>query len=96
MSMKADYRDKPIDALSWRIAIRQADMLIRRASENAQLNHVGPSGRRRPGRSLLAAEFEKLADEVWHELSMPPKSVRQAYKFDERVEATRPARSTRP
>ena len=86
----AHQRDKKIDRTSWRIAIRQADMVLRKMRDQAEVAHVDTRGRRKRGFCKEAQLLGKAADAVWSALKEPPETIADAYDWDDRMEADWP------
>jgi hypothetical protein len=86
----AHQRDKKIDHRTWRIAIRQADMVLRRMRDQAEVYHVDRLGRRRRGQNHAAILLGKAANAVWEALREPPATVADAHEWDDRMEENWP------
>lgn len=69
-----------IDPTTWRIAVRQADALIRLRADTARS-------------SVRQEELNEAADFVWEKLQSPPKTDEEAYALDKWMEMNWTAKS---
>jgi hypothetical protein len=89
MSEPRDHLSTPLDRLTWCIATRQFDMLVRHAAATVIANGT-VRGRVRKDAKLAAVMIEKAADAAWQKLRTPPDTVGEAYQLDDEVGRTWP------
>jgi len=80
---------RTLDHATYRLAIRQADMLVRRARDRARERHLDPrSGSNRLKRSgeELVRILNELAEEIWALAEDAPADCDAAYEFDRNCE----------
>lgn len=83
------HNDTPLDPLTWRLAIRQADMIVRFLADQALANGL-INGRIRKANKDRASYAADIADKLWATLKDAPGTVGNAYAFDAKTEAEWP------